>query len=96
MNTMIYPSPTELVVRELEKDAAVAARQAAVAAAGAEMEHYMRRALACFDARAVLFVDVRTEDRGGEVTWSTMHANAAISQVGGWFRSQREGLAQEP
>lgn len=37
---------TELVVRELEKDAALQARQNAVAAAGAEVDHFMRRTVA--------------------------------------------------
>ena len=73
-------------MRELEKDAAVKARQAAVAAAGAEMEHYMRRAVACFDERAVLFVDIRRAAGGGtgstgEATWNTLHANAAVCEV---------------
>jgi hypothetical protein len=37
---------TELVVRELEKDAALQARQTAIAAAGAEVDHFMRRTVA--------------------------------------------------
>ena len=38
--------PSELVVRELEKDAALEARHTAIAAAGAEVDHFMRRTLA--------------------------------------------------
>lgn len=75
-----YPG-TELVVRELEKDAALQARQTAIAAAGAEIEHYMRRTLACFDSRPVLFVDVRRGQDDEEPCWSMLHVNAAVSQV---------------
>lgn len=70
-------------MRELEKEAALQSKHTAIAAAGAEIEHYMRRTLACFDSRPVLFVDVR---QGGgaaaDATWSVLHANAAVSQVG--------------
>lgn len=68
-------------MRELEKDAALQARQTAIAAAGAEIEHYMRRTLACFDSRPVLFVDVRRGQNDEAPSWSMLHANAAVSQV---------------
>ena len=65
------------MVRELEKDAAAAAKAAAVAAAGREVTHYMRRALSSFDTRAVLFVDICSD-----APWQALHSNSALAQVG--------------
>lgn len=77
----------ELVVRELEKEAALQAKREAAAAAGQEMEKFMRRAVSCFEDRAVLFVDVvgAPDDAAPEqrhlLSWQALYANKAASTV---------------
>ncbi len=72
-----------LVVRELEKGAAAAAMRSAAMAAGLEVERYMRRALTCFEHRAVLFVDLQSAvgDGPSHLPWRALHANAAVADV---------------
>lgn len=75
-------------MRELEKEAALQAKREAAVAAGKDMDKFMRRAVSCFEDRAVLFVDVvgapadSTPEQRHLLSWQALYANKAASTVG--------------
>ncbi len=72
----------ELVVRELEKQAALDAAAAPAAlphgtnSSAVPLPMYMMRSVACFTGQAVAFVDTH------QPLWQTLHCNMAFSEVG--------------